>query len=155
MQKKNSFQYMKQNLLSTVLNDCLPKILQILEVTLTKAILRMNKLAEGNSTEIFKPSINTKNNDSNDISNDKKRVKFGAADVEVEAMDVENSDEDSEIIIGIKLHDSDDSEEEEKDASRRILAHTIIDLLNTIDVGLKGTVIRTTEVSCFYSYHYI
>nr|XP_014090440.1 integrator complex subunit 5 [Bactrocera oleae] len=146
MQKKNSFQYMKQNLLPNVLNDCLPKILQILEVTLTKVILHMNKLAEANSAKAIKVAQNIKNVSNSEIGSDNKKVKYAAADAEVEAMDVENTDEDTKLIVGIPLHDSDESEEEENDAGRRILAHTIIDLLNTIDVGLKGTVIRTTEI---------
>ncbi|CAD6993473.1 integrator complex subunit 5 [Ceratitis capitata] len=145
MQKKNSFQYMKQSLLTNVLNDCLPKILQILEVTLTKVVLRMNKLAEENGEEVFKATQN--NNNNNEANGERKKLKFGETDAETEAkaMDVD-AQEDEKLIIGVPLTDSDESEEEEKDAKRRILAHTIIDLLNTIEAGLKGSVMRTTEV---------
>ncbi|XP_067616611.1 integrator complex subunit 5 [Eurosta solidaginis] len=141
MQNKHSFQCMKQSLLPNILNDCLPKILQILEVTVTKVVLRMKKKATETSTEKFKESSN--NSNGGDINAEKKKLK---ADARAEAMDVDNSDEDTKIIIGIPLTDPDEKEEEENDAKRRILAHTIIDLLNTIEAGLKGTVIRTTEV---------
>ncbi|XP_053946850.1 integrator complex subunit 5 [Anastrepha ludens] len=143
MQKKNSFQYMKQSLLPNVLNDCLPKILQILEVTVTKVNLRMNKLTEAAGAA---KRAEAQSNSNHELSRERKKVKVGAMDLEAEAMDVESAEDDTKIIIGVPLFDSDDSEDEEKDANRRILAHTIIDLLNTIEAGLKGTVMRTTEV---------
>lgn len=40
----------------------------------------------------------------------------------------------------------DEEDKGENIAERLKLAHTIIDLLNTIEAGAKGTVIRTTEV---------
>ncbi|XP_036324648.1 integrator complex subunit 5 isoform X2 [Rhagoletis pomonella] len=138
MQKRHTFQYMKQSLLPNVLNDCLPKILQILEVTVTKVILRMNKLEE----EVGQNS----NKQNNEFNSERKKKKTIAADVGAEAMDVDNAENDTKVIIGIPLFDTDDGEEEETDTKRRILAHTIIDLLNTIEAGLKGTVMRTTEV---------
>ncbi|XP_017488979.1 PREDICTED: integrator complex subunit 5 isoform X1 [Rhagoletis zephyria] len=138
MQKRHTFQYMKQSLLPNVLNDCLPKILQILEVTVTKVILRMNKLEE----EVGQNS----NKQNNEFNSERKKKKTIGADVGAESMDVDNAENDTKVIIGIPLFDTDDGEEEETDTKRRILAHTIIDLLNTIEAGLKGAVMRTTEV---------
>lgn len=48
--------------------------------------------------------------------------------------------------LGFNVNDAEDEEETEYLAKRLILAHTIIDLLNTIEAGSKVQVLRTTEV---------
>uniref|UniRef100_A0ABK9MKX5 Uncharacterized protein n=1 Tax=Glossina morsitans morsitans TaxID=37546 RepID=A0ABK9MKX5_GLOMM len=125
MQKKNSYTCMKQHQLMNVLNECLPKILQILEVTLNKLILRMDIDSSERNMGRYREQQNQANNNTIDTdSNTSKRLRLGL-----------NSDDWNE-----------EEEEEAYDARRLNLAHTIIDLLNTIEAGSKTSVVRTTEV---------
>lgn len=124
MEKKNNFSCMKQQELTSALNDCLPKILQILEVTLNKLILRMDSDACERSEKKFKDLQNQTNNNTIHVYiNSYKKQK-----------------------LGFNVNDAEDEEETEYLAKRLILAHTIIDLLNTIEAGSKVQVLRTTEV---------
>uniref|UniRef100_A0A1A9Z490 Integrator complex subunit 5 C-terminal domain-containing protein n=1 Tax=Glossina pallidipes TaxID=7398 RepID=A0A1A9Z490_GLOPL len=125
MQKKNSYTCMKQHQLMNALNECLPKILQILEVTLNKLILRMDIDSSERNMGRYREQQNQANNNTIDIDgNTSKRLRLGL-----------NSDDWNE-----------EEEEEAYDARRLNLAHTIIDLLNTIEAGSKTSVIRTTEI---------
>uniref|UniRef100_A0A1B0BJZ1 Integrator complex subunit 5 C-terminal domain-containing protein n=1 Tax=Glossina palpalis gambiensis TaxID=67801 RepID=A0A1B0BJZ1_9MUSC len=125
MQKKNSYTCMKQHQLMNALNECLPKILQILEVTLNKLILRMDIDSSERNMGRYREQQNQANNNTIDIDGNKnKRLRLGL-----------NSDDWNE-----------EEEEEAYDARRLNLAHTIIDLLNTIEAGSKTNVIRTTEI---------
>lgn len=123
MEKKNYVSCIKQHQLSAALNECLPKILQILEVSLNKLILQMDTEASERSEEKFRELQNQTNNNTIQVNNSHKKLKLGAYA---------------------------DSTEEEEDSvyveKRLILAHTIIDLLNTIEAGAKTHVIRTSEV---------
>ncbi|XP_013101737.2 integrator complex subunit 5 [Stomoxys calcitrans] len=124
MEKKNTFFSIRQHQMSTALNECLPKILQILEVTLNKLILRMDADANERSQEKFRDIQNQTNNNTIHVYNSHKKQKLGVVSV-----DHREEDEDSDYI-----------------ATRLTLAHTIIDLLNTIEAGSKTQVIRTTEI---------
>ncbi|XP_061390096.1 integrator complex subunit 5 [Musca vetustissima] len=123
MEKKNSFSCIKQHQLSAALNESLPKILQILEVTLEKLALRMDADASARSEEKFRDLQNQTNNNTIHIYNSHKKQK-----------------------LGIFADYSEEEEEMEYMAKRLMLAHTIIDLLNTIEAGSKTQVIKTTEV---------
>lgn len=125
MQKKNNVSCMKQHQLTSALNDCLPKILQILEVTLTKLVLRMDAVASERSEEKFRDIQNQTNNNTINANSSGKKQKFD-----------------------LTIDDKDEEENEGENVMERLtLSHAIIDLLNTIEAGAKGTVIRTTEVS--------
>lgn len=123
MQKRSNISCMRQHQLMWALHECLAKILQILEVTLTNLILRMDAVANERIDEKFREMQNQTNNNTIHINGSCKKMK----------MDV----------------NSDRNEMESQDIvrDRLVLAHATIDLLNTIDAGSKSTVMRTTEVT--------
>lgn len=124
MQKKSNALCIKQNQLIWALNECLAKILQILEVTLNKLVLHMDEQASDRSKLKFGEIQNQTNNNTIHTGGSGKRQKFALA------FEQDTEGEDRNIYV----------------AERFVLAHTIIDLLNTIEAGSKTTVIRTTEV---------
>lgn len=128
MEKKNNFCCIKQHQLRSALNESLPKILQILEVTLEKLVLRMDAEASVRSEEKFRDLQNQTNNNTINVYNSRKKPRLG-------------------IVTDIC------EEEEEIDymSKRLMLAHTIIDILNTIEAGSKSQVIKTTEVPLLMS----
>lgn len=124
MQKKSNVLYMKQNQLIWALNECLEKILQILEVTLNKLVLRMDEEASNRNNLKFREIQNQTDISTIHIRGSGKKQKF--------ALDAEQDAEGEDHGISV--------------AERFFLTHAIIDLLNTIEAGSKTTVIRTTEV---------
>ena len=125
MQKKNCFPYMRQHLLLNALEECLPKILHIFETTLTKLLLHMDS-----EVEHQKPK--------NCANESVKKIKTETD----ESLKMDLSNESLEL----------NSVEERNDRfeKRLRLAHSIMDLLNTIEAGSKTSVIRTTEVMSEY-----
>lgn len=117
MQKKSNVSCMRQQQLNWALNECLAKMLQILEVTLTKLILRMDEAATKKSDEKFREMQNQTNNNTIYLTTgSSKKQKFD--------LNTEQNEEESEN-AELYVHD------------RLILAHAIIDLLNTIEAGSK------------------
>lgn len=112
---------MKPHLLSNALDECLPKILHILDVTLTKLLLHMDAevLAQKSKNPTEQPL---------------KKIKIEADDTN--KMDTSDS--------SVELNT--EEENNEKFEKRLRLAHAIMDLLNTMEAGSKSSVIRTTEV---------
>ncbi|XP_037828005.1 integrator complex subunit 5 [Lucilia sericata] len=125
MQKKSNASCMRQQQLVCTLNECLAKILQILEVTLTKLILHMDAVASKRSDEKYREMQNQTNNNTIHVNGSLKKQK-------------------------IELNTEENMEEAGNSAGcltdRQVLAHAIIDLLNTIEAGSKTTVLRSTEV---------
>ena len=124
MQKKSNVSYMKQNQLIWALNECLEKILQILEVTLNKLVLRMDEDASNRNNLKFREIQNLTDISTSHIRGSSKKQKF--------VLDAEQDTDGEDHAINV--------------AERFFLTHAIIDLLNTIEAGCKTTVIRTTEV---------
>ncbi|XP_034115208.1 integrator complex subunit 5 [Drosophila albomicans] len=119
MQKKNHFPHVKPQLLTQSLNECLPKIIQILDCTIQKLVLKMDKDAAEHSAEKFKlQQANNNNNNNNGYSIDGiKRAKLDSA-----------------------------TDDDARDAARMRLAHQIVDLLNNIEAGARANVLRTPLV---------
>ena len=119
MQRKNPNSALKQQALAQCLNSCLPKILQILDVTVNKLVLEMDQQAAKRTAEKFKELQN------NNYISVEKRLRGENAVKQTALIDVEG-----------------------KERLRLLLADTIIDLLNVIfEIDVKTNVMRTTEVS--------
>lgn len=132
LQKKNNFSYIKQHELITVLNACVSKILQILEVTLSKLILNMDEEAAEINLNKFQELQNQDiSNTLPTYENQCKRIKLCS---------------DHENAVDQQQHQH---EVETCKAKRIALANAIIELLNAIDAGDKNWIMRTYEVfSC-------
>lgn len=129
MQKKSNFTCLKQHQLMWVLNECLAKILQILDVTLSNLVLQIDVAKTKRVNAECRESQTQTNNNTNHIYGSTKRLR----------MDV-NANENEGLLCSDTYI-----------TYRLVLAHAIIDLLNTIEAGSKTTVIRTTEV-CNFSF---
>lgn len=125
MHKKNQFPHTKPQLLTQSLNECLPKIIQILDCTIQKLLLRMDKVAAELSAEKFKKQQANNNNQETmpDLYNGNGPIKRPKL-------------EEGEV----------DKTEETPDAARMRLAHLIVELLNNIEAGTRCTVLRTPLV---------
>ncbi|KAM7364141.1 integrator complex subunit 5 omd isoform 1-T6 [Cochliomyia hominivorax] len=125
MQKKSNLPCIRQQQLMSSLNECLPKILQILEVTLTKLILHIDATASKQNDEDVKKMQNFTNNNTIHVTSVNKKLK-----ISFHTEQKEKESENATIYV----------------IERHILAHAIIELLNTIEAGSKTSVMRTTEV---------
>ncbi|XP_030565757.1 integrator complex subunit 5 [Drosophila novamexicana] len=125
MHKKNQFPHTKPQLLTQSLNECLPKIIQILDCTIQKLLLRMDKAAAELSAEKFKKQQANNNNQEamQDLYNGNGPIKRPKL-------------EEGEVAMT----------EETPDAARMRLAHLIVELLNNIEAGTRCTVLRTPLV---------
>ncbi|KAH8417992.1 hypothetical protein KR222_010192, partial [Zaprionus bogoriensis] len=127
MHKKNPFPHMKSQVLTQSLNECLPKIIQILDCTVQKLVLRMDKVAAEQSAEKFKMQQANNNN----------RVD-SAYELQCNGNDA---------VKRAKLETNETASiEETRDAARMRLAHLIVELLNNIEAGSRNNVLRTPLV---------
>ncbi|ALC47356.1 omd [Drosophila busckii] len=121
MQKKTILPHMKPQLLLQSLNECMAKIIQILDCTIQKLVLRMDKDASERSAEKFREQqANNNNKNIHDLYN-------GESDIKRRKLDA-------------------DSTNEERDLKRMELAHLIVELLNNIEAGTRLNVLRTPLV---------
>ncbi|XP_055848550.1 integrator complex subunit 5 [Episyrphus balteatus] len=119
LEKKGIVPYLKLQSIMNTLNDCLAKVMELLNCALSKLLMKMEDSAR---------SALSNNNNNNLPSNDslnRKRTKSGQS--EFEKMDT------SEVVIP-------------KQSDHATLVHTIVDLLNTIESGSRMNVMSTTDV---------
>ncbi|EDW16726.1 integrator complex subunit 5 [Drosophila mojavensis] len=128
MHKKSQFSHIKPQLLMQSLNECLPKIIQILDCTILKLVLRMDKLAAERSAEKFKKQQANNNNNNN-------------YETQPDMYNGNGPNKRSKLEPG-ELPKT----EETPDAACMRLAHLIVELLNNMEAGARSNVLRTPLV---------
>lgn len=140
MQKTNTIPpSIRLNQLVSTLSDCLPKILQLFEVILSRLVLQMEYNANQVRNSEWNPIPNSFGKQNEMVTRKKLCLSNGNEKNCLEKWTVSDVDECNEI----------KSQLNEKDLQ---LVHVIVELLNAIEAGEKITILRTTEVFPFTLY---
>lgn len=139
----NSIPSMRQNHLVNVLTDCIPKILQLLEVILARLILQMDCNA-----------IKRQKVERSKIQDSYGGQYFAMAN---KRLCFSNGSYREMHYLAINSNEKHTNNYQETDERSIALAHIIIEILNTIEAGSKMTAMGTTEVLLFvfYIYHLV